>query len=690
MSFNPDVAAKRSLVYRCVLFGLAAGTTLLFSALFYHILASDGWLLLDVVLLPLFTILLFWVSIGFWMATVGAMFRYDVPSGQASRRDVSDDSHVARPLPRTAIVVPIYNEPTGRVFAGLAATWRSLQLTPDGFAFDLFILSDTTDPDIQLAEERAWADFLKRYNADGRVFYRHRINNTERKTGNIKDFCERWGGKYLYMIVFDADSVMAGPTLVEMVCRMQRDPKLGILQTVPRPVLQTSLFGRAQQFAAGAYGHMFAAGFSLWSHGQGNYFGHNAIIRTQPFIDHCGLPVLPGKPPLGGHILSHDFVEAALMVSAGYHVVLADDLAGSYEQCPDTLIDFAKRDQRWCQGNLQHLKLVMRRGMHPFSRGHMLVGVMSYASSLVWLSFMVVGFGAALSGQGVELLDNRASSGMMELSVQTQALLLFGLTLLLLLTPKLWALVLLPRRPAISRMGSEMGVLGGILMETLVSVFTAPILMMFHARFVVNTLLGRSVTWDAQRRDAEGTTWAEAASVHRTHTLIGVIGLVLATVLTPGLMVWTIPVLGPLALSIPLSVLVSHPGLGRWLQRRGILTIPEETHPPRELFWLQQDLDRYQPPAPGELFPRLLADPSFMAMHLAIVEASGPTRVTPPDWVSKVDRLTPQQRREFLADPLALRAAHRQAWLTQPTDRLASTLGLTATPVPVLPSGTPA
>ncbi len=258
---------------------------------------------------------------------------------------------------------------------------RTLLDLDDPAGFEFFILSDTRDSEIAAEEERLWSLAIDAEMKRSQFFTVDEPKNVGRKAGNLEDFCQRWGAHYKYMVVLDADSLMDASTLQSMVQRMEADSKLGILQVPPRPINRNTWFARLQQFAASVYGPIFTEGLDAWADGQSNYWGHNAIIRVAPFAQHCGLPLLPGKAPLGGEILSHDFVEAALMLRSGWRVQLASDLDGSYEECPTNLLDYAIRDQRWCQGNLQHARLIVSEGFHPTSRFHMAMGVLAYLAS---------------------------------------------------------------------------------------------------------------------------------------------------------------------------------------------------------------------------------------------------------------------------------------------------------------------
>ena len=264
--------------------------------------------------------------------------------------------------------------------------------------FDIFILSDTTDPDIFIAEEAAFLALRQRL-PDARVYYRHRPKNDAKKAGNIAEWLQRFGGHYEQLIVLDADSLMTGDTLVRLVAAMERNPGVGLIQTFPVMVNATTPFARVQQFAGRLYGPLIAYGLAWWHGADSNYWGHNAVLRTRAFAESAGLPVLSGPRPIGGHILSHDFVEAALMRRAGWAVVMAPALPGSYEECPPSLTEYAARDRRWCQGNLQHAGVLSARGLHWVTRLHLATGIGSYVAAPLWLLFLFIGILISLQAQ---------------------------------------------------------------------------------------------------------------------------------------------------------------------------------------------------------------------------------------------------------------------------------------------------
>jgi membrane glycosyltransferase len=142
--------------------------------------------------------------------------------------------------------------------------------------------------------------------------------NTARKSGNIEDWIKRFGAGYDHMIILDADSLMTGDTIVRLVSAMEGHPGVALIQTLPIVVNARTLFARLQQFSGRLYGPLIAAGIAWWHGSEGNYWGHNAIIRVRAFAQDAGLPDLKGRKPFGGHILSHDFVEAALMRRGGW------------------------------------------------------------------------------------------------------------------------------------------------------------------------------------------------------------------------------------------------------------------------------------------------------------------------------------------------------------------------------------
>ncbi len=593
------------------------------------------------------------------------------------------------PLAPTAVVMPICNEDVDRVYAGLKAIYRSLARTGQLAHFDFFILSDSTDPDKWIAEEIAWAQAGRELDARGKLFYRKRRLGTNKKAGNVADFCRRWGRRYRYMVVLDADSFLSGKTLVQMNRLMECNAGVAILQTAPALFRGETLYARIQQFAMRLYGPIFVAGLNYWQQGEGNYWGHNAIIRLAPFIEHCALPRLPGREPIGGKILSHDFVEAALLRRAGWEVWMLPDAEGSYEEGPPTLIDTAKRDRRWCQGNMQHTLLLLAPGLPPISRIHFLLGIFAYVASLVWLvslvlgTLLLVGFGRT----GLTWMPNPGFAATLGLKPEIQATVLLSITLLLLFGPKILAVIDLFLQPGGARRFGGVGrVLAGVFLESLFSALQAPILMLWHSKFVVMTLLGRGVRWLTQRRAGEERLpWAELLHAHASHTVIGLAWALLLEHAAPRMLPWLAPVLIGLIFSIPLSALSSRVRLGRATRRRGLFCIPEELAPPEEL----AELDRMPETSPVETevpleagpdrgLVRAILDPYINALHLCLLRDRSSQQAEEIRQYFEENRekllregpsqLAAKEKLALLLDAESVYWLHRELWRRRPSD----------------------
>jgi membrane glycosyltransferase len=570
---------------RTLFFGLTFVTALTGGFLMLDVLRANGLSGLQILGLIMFTALFAWISGAFWTAVAGFIIRL-----------VGRDPAVLHPSQtthrclrsRTAIVTPIYNEDTARVFAGVEATWCSLRQQRDQDCFDLFILSDTRRDEIAHEEELAWRALVERLGASGRLFYRRRSDNSGRKSGNIAEFVRNWGAAYDYMIVLDADSIMSGRALVSLAQLMDAHPRVGIIQALPLLAGRDTLFARLLQFAVRLNGAMFASGLAFWQLGESNYWGHNAIVRLRPFAEYCSLPRLPGKAPFGGEILSHDIVEAALMRRAGYEIWLAPDIEGSWEEIPSNVIDFAARDRRWAQGNLQHIGVVPMRGLHWLSRVHMLTGILSYVTAPMWLLVLILSSViTCLDALSAHQYFQRGTYSLFPSWPQYrdgEIVALLAMTIIALVVPKLLgAFLALRERRLRQGYGGGARLACSVALEQFMSMLLAPTMMLFHCSFVLRALLGRNVAWDAQARGDRGIGWVEALRRHKWHLCLGVAwgGAMLA--LAPGFMGWMLPVIAGMLISVPFTVLTSRTDLGRWLRTHGLLLTPEETAPPAEL-----------------------------------------------------------------------------------------------------------
>lgn len=579
---------RRLLLVVLVVVGTATASRLLAS-----ILSTEGLTLGEIGILLLFTLTFAWIGVSFWTAFAG-FIRILLP-----RRAPATTTGLLAPGPsepitsRNALAIPVYHEDVGEVGARIAAVWHSLERAGELDAFEIYVLSDSRDPGIAEAEDSMWRRLCEELGAGGRLFYRRRAENKGRKSGNIEEFLTRFGRRFEHFVVLDADSVMSGPTLVRLVRLMEANPRAGLIQTVPKPVLGETLFARIQQFAAHLYGPLFAAGTAFWYPAKSNYWGHNAIIRTEAFASSCGLPKLPGEAPLGGEILSHDFVEAALLQRAGWEVWLEPDLGGSYEALPPTLDDYAVRDRRWCQGNLQHARLLFVKGLIPVSRGHLVLGVVSYLASPLWFLLLALTTGEAVRADltpWVYFPDADRLFPVWPVSRWVELLGLFSVTMAMLLLPKfLSAGLAFVDRTQATAYGGRGGLTKSLLVEILFAALLAPILMVQQTVAVLATLFGGTVGWSPQRRGGGGGGLFTAIRRYALITLLGVGWGLFAQHFAPGLLIWLTPVLAGLVLSAPLAYLTGMSKLGLAARRRGWFLIPEEVAPPPEL----RPLDRH-------------------------------------------------------------------------------------------------
>ena len=670
---SPQTVRRRRLVFA----SLCSFIFLLGFVPMVSILSHGGFGVLDVVILFFFVILFGQVSFGFTLALVG--FWTLRTGGDELRIDLTlPPEGFPGELPSTAVVMPIFNEDVGRVFQGIRVMFDSLQKTGRSEAFDFFVLSDSNDPNHWIEEERSWLELCRDVNGFGRIFYRKRRVQLHHKSGNVADFCRRWGANYRYMIVLDADSVMRGSALVRMVELMERNRSVGIIQTAPQLVLGDTLFRRIQQFAARLYGPIFMAGAHFWHLGGGNYWGHNAIIRLKLFMEHCALPELPKLGPVGGRILSHDTIEAAFMRRAGFGVWVAYDLDGSYEEGPPDLVSSLQRDRRWCQGNIQHLLVLFRRGLRLSSRIHILLGVMSYASAPLWFISILLTTLAAFLGLSAPPADTEPAFWREPIF---KSGVLFTYVMLLLLTPKFlgawhWART----QRGLAAFGGAGKAMLSMLAEILFSMLLAPVLMMFYTKFVASSLTGIAVKWGKQNRGEERPTWRQLSSLLGSHTAFGVIAWGLAGWFAPELTPWLIPVLLGLTVSIPFARISSSTELGEEARAKGWFLIPEETQPPPEL----QALDHrpaarenpfFQRPEYAEDYGLLQAvlDPYMHAVHVSLLrlrdQANDKNREHTQELRSKVlsegpASLTVEERNNLLWDAVALISLHKELWIS--------------------------
>ncbi|WP_336489294.1 glucans biosynthesis glucosyltransferase MdoH [Methylobacterium nigriterrae] len=577
LGHGPAKGRRSPWAARLFVFGAAAALTAYGAVQMYETVSVSGSpTALQYGLLALFTLNFSWIALAFTGAILGFLALL------ARRREALPAP--ARLSARTAVLMPVYNEATARTFAGVEAMREAVEATGLGAHFDWFVLSDSTQGDAWIAEERAFLALRARLGPDARLYYRHRARNHHRKAGNIGDFVTRWGGAYDHMLVLDADSLMTGACIVRLAAAMEADPDSGIIQSLPLIINRNTLFARVQQFAARIYGPVIATGLSVWSGRDGNYWGHNAVIRTRAFAESCGLPDLSGRPPFGGHVLSHDFVEAALIRRAGWAVTMLPSLPGSYEESPPSLIDVAVRDRRWAQGNLQHSRIIGAAGLALASRQHFATGIAGYVASPLWLAQLVVGIALVLQTAYVRPEYFTGEFGLYPVFPRfdpVRALQLFGLTMGILLAPKLLGLILaLTDRPVRRACGGAFRLVLSCLIEILLSALIAPIAMLIQSGSVFQILLGRDTGWNPQRRDDGSIPLADIVRRHRWHTALGLVTGIAAFAIATSLFLWMSPTILGLVLAIPISWASGQLALGLALKRAGLLLTPEEQHVP--------------------------------------------------------------------------------------------------------------
>jgi len=366
-----------------------------------------------------------------------------------------------------------------------------------------------------------------------------------------------------------------------MVKLMEANPRAGIIQTATQSIGHQTLHARAQQFASRMTGRLFTLGMQFWQLGESHYWGHNAILRVEPFMQHCALAPIPGKGGLAGGIMSHDFVEAALMRRAGYHVWLVSDLVGSYEQQPPDLLSELQRDRRWCQGNLQNARLMAEPGIAGVHRTMFLTGAMSYLSAPLWLAFMTLGTALWLAGSPQVMGIHTVSAAWDVVPAELAGLWVWTLTMLFM--PRLLGMAAVLIQGEQRRYGGTFALVRSAALESLLAMLQSPVRMLAHSLFVLVALTGIKLDWKSPPRDAVALRWRDAA--RSLAPMSGVIALLAVgiSLIDPSALVWLIPVGLPLLLAIPMSVLTSRTDIGAAMRRQRWLLIPEESWSPAVL-----------------------------------------------------------------------------------------------------------
>ena len=570
------IAARPAVpAWRPVLFFLGVGLTIAGLIWLAAIaLSPGGFSLLDAVLVAMFAVTLPWYVIGFWNATIGLLIMRFARDPVAAVTPVAGRVRGDEPITAsTAILLCIRNEAPERAARLLEPMLEGLAARGVGERFHVYVLSDTSEAEIAAAERARFAALAAAWNGKVMLTYRLRSSNVGFKAGNIADFCQRWGNEHDFAVMLDADSVMTVDLLVKLVRMMQIDPRLGILQSLVIGMPSASAFARIFQFGMRLGMRSYTIGSAWWQGDCGPYWGHNAIVRIAPFVAHCELPVLAGGALVKGHVLSHDQVEAVLMRRAGYEVRVLAEEGSSFEQNPPTLVEFIRRDLRWCQGNMQYWHFLRMPGLRPVSRYQLVFALLMFLGSPAWIGLLLIGtLGVALAPAPADFM--RWDAGIA----------LLVLVLAMWFAPNIATMIDVLTRPKLRHsFGGGIRFSASFVMTVIFVVLVAPIMWASHTLFLARLLLGRTIEWGAQARDDHKVPWSLAARSFWPQTLIGLVPLLVLAVAAPSAIPYAFLIAGGPLLSIPLAVVTAAPALGRALIALGLDRLPEETLPPPEL-----------------------------------------------------------------------------------------------------------
>ncbi|WP_417723702.1 glucans biosynthesis glucosyltransferase MdoH [Salipiger sp.] len=576
----PDVALRR-----IGALGFAAACAISASAILAQVSAEDGFGIWDGMRVVLIFVTTAWLAWGAAQAFVGL----------PARRRAALRPEMVQPQPRTVVLLPICNEDPVAAFARVAAMDRSIAAA--GITADIAVLSDTGNLDAVAREQAAFARLLDVTGGTGRIFYRNRRDNHGRKAGNIESFVRASGGAYELAVVLDADSLMEGETIRILIARMQADPNLGLLQTLPKVTGASSFFARALQFSAAFHSPVFARGLARLQGRTGPYWGHNAIVRVRALAECCGLPPLTGKPPFGGTILSHDYVEAALLARGGWGGEVDETIGGSFEEGPDNITSYARRDRRWCQGNLQHIRLLTTPGLKPWSRVVFVQGILAYLVSLLWGGFLLASVVATVTAPPPDYFPEPFQLFPVFPDDRTREIIALGIGIGgLLLLPKLAILFGAISEGRTRGFGGALRAGASVLAEILITSVIAPLMLMYQTRAVIEVLSGRDGGWPANQRGEGRLSWREGWQAGRWIALWGAALLLATGHFAPALSLWLMPVSVPMLFAPLLITWTSRP-VGQ-----GLFAVPEETDPAPVIRAYRSQLARWSA-APEETAP---------------------------------------------------------------------------------------
>ncbi|WP_411821272.1 glucans biosynthesis glucosyltransferase MdoH [Leptospira sp. 'Mane'] len=583
----------------------------------------------------------------------------------------------------TAIVMPIYGEEIGGTIARIEVLYNSLKQNNILKNIDIFILSDTRDPDLWIKEELAYFELCERLNSFDKIFYRRRKINLNGKSGNLADFCRRWGKLYRYMLVLDADSLMSSSCIAKMITIMEKDSTIGILQSAPKLFDAKTIFQKLNQFSSSLFSPIFQAGANYWQLNAGSYWGHNALVRIKPFMEHCALPHLPEYGAIGGKILSHDTIESALMRRAGFSVVVAYDLEGSYEESPPNILDSLKRDNRWCQGNLQHLWFLFARKIPILNRLHIFLGIFSYASAPIWAIYIILSmwnYWNDFRFLSFSLLPEEFDFFIQQIYFPFyHELLALSITLLFLPRVLGWIDGLFSEDTKNTH-GGFLGLTVSFILETVFSILLAPIYLVYYTIFIFFTLLNKKIEWAPQNRNAKKLySFRSIAQSFSGLTLLGISVAFFLKGVSGILFFSTLPIWLGWILSVPIVYLSGFTISPSNRIFQFLFQTKEESNPSWEIIQLGECKKKFRNELKNETIPGLflgLVHPRYFQIHKqmqgkkeAHPSLSGKIKISMAKLIAEgPESFDRQTLSAILTNVDAIEKFHFQIWTTPPSE----------------------
>jgi membrane glycosyltransferase len=532
------------------------------------IFTSGGWTVVGVTMVICLAFGAPWPVLGFWNAVIG-LWQLHGMRRKAHAEPYYDTKGDQSPLTvNTAVLMTLRNEDPVRALLRLKTVKASLDRTPDGGRFSYFVLSDSDRDEIVQREEAEVAAWKQADPDCDCIVYRRRIGNAGFKAGNVREFALRWGSDYEFMLPLDADSLMTGEAIVTLVRIMEKHPRIGILQSLVVGTPSSSAFARIFQFGMRLGMRTYTMGQAWWVGDCGPFWGHNALVRIAPYVEHCALKGLMKSET----ILSHDQVEAVLMRKAGYEVRVLPVETGSYEDNPPDALEFMRRDARWCQGNMQYLRLIGMPAIEPVSRFQLIWAILMFLGVPAWTLLAAI--------LPLAMLSAERQSDFPWLAVET----IYVLLLLMHLAPKLAGIVDAILTPGeISRFGGRLRFASSAIIEIVFSLILGAVTTIRTSIFMVGLLFGRTIVWNGQRRDGGGVTWGDAIRWLWPQLLFGVLLYIAVALISPAALLWSLPLTAGYVLAVPFVVFTASPAVGRFFRRLGIAGIPEDFAPPAEI-----------------------------------------------------------------------------------------------------------